>query len=388
MLVILFCLISLLLAYTYFGYPLLLLIGGTLSPARKPAAPPAAAPSGDHEPFSASLIIPAYNEEADIRSKLENVLQLDYPAARLEIIVASDASTDKTDDIAREYAGKGVQLFRLEKRGGKISAYRNAVRHAAGEILIFSDATSRLEQDSLKHMLRHFSDPSVGSVAGRLFFKTQKHGGIGKGEESYWNYNVRINEAESRLASLTSVSGTFFAVRKELFPIDMPSDLAEDLIVPLVVVRQGYRTVLEPRAVCREAAVHAETQELRKRARITLQNIRGLIYGRDLLNVFEHGIFSVLLISHKVLRMLAPVMLAALFILNVALLGSSVIFNALLAGQASFYLLGFLSGFAGERRPRLVNMVHFFCLSNFAIFLGIMMYLRGDKMATWETERA
>ncbi len=382
---ILFCLIVLLLMYTYFGYPLLLRLAVAFCPPRTAAKQAAAGPEG--KTYSASLIIPAYNEEADIRSKLENVLRLDYPKGSLEIIVASDASTDRTDDIVREFAGAGVKLFRADKRGGKVAAYKNAIQRASGEILIFSDATSQLERDSIKTILRNFSDSSVGAVTGRLFFVAQKDGGIGKGEEAYWSYNILIKEAESRLASLTSVSGTFFAVRKELFPNDMPNDLAEDLIVPLVVVRQGYRTVLESEAICREVSVHAETQEVRKRARITVQNIRGLVYGRDLLNVFTHGLFSVLLISHKVLRILSPLLLAALVILNIFLSGSSSFFKLLLCAQAGFYALGYLGGFVHQRRPRVVNMIHFFCLSNYALFLGIMMYLRGDRMATWETER-
>jgi cellulose synthase/poly-beta-1,6-N-acetylglucosamine synthase-like glycosyltransferase len=388
MMLLLFFLTFILLTYTYFGYPVLLRLGDALLPAREPSTPSAAGSRANAEPVSASLVIPAYNEEADIRSKLENVLRLDHAKGKLEIIVASDASSDRTDDIVREFAGKGVSLFRLEKRGGKIAAYKNAVRRASGEIFIFTDATSQLEPDSLDHMLRHFADPSVGCVAGRLIFVSQEDGGIGKGEEAYWDYNIWIKAAESRLASLTSVSGTFFAVRKELFPIDMPSDLAEDFIVPLVVVRRGFRTILESKAVCREVSVHAESQEIRKRARITVQNIRGLIYGRDLLNVFRYGLFSVLLISHKLLRTLAPLMLAALFVLNVALLRSSAVFMPPLAAQTLFYAVGFLSGLRSGRRTGVVNAVHFFCLSNCAIFLGILMWLRGDMMATWETERA
>lgn len=378
----LFAVILLLVIYTFFGYAALLLV---VSRRAKPR------PTSDDDPTelpSATLIIPAYNEENDIRRKLENVLQLDYPSDRLRVIVASDASTDGTDAIVGEFAQKGIRLCRSQSRGGKVAAYKNAVLCSAGDILVFSDATSELEKDSLRRMLSHFLDPMVGSVAGRLFFVSKRDGGIGKGEKAYWDYNVRINDAEGRLASLTSVSGAFFAVRRRLFPVHMPADLAEDFIVPLNVVRQGYRTVLEPMAVCREVSVQSEGQEVRKRARITVQNIGGLTYGKDLLNVFKHGRFSLLLISHKLLRVLAPLMLAVLFLVNVDLARSSPLFRFLLAGQSAFYLLGLLTGVWREKRPRLMNLVYFFCLSNYAILLGIWMYFRGDRMATWETERA
>ncbi|MEK7389355.1 MAG: glycosyltransferase family 2 protein [Elusimicrobiota bacterium] len=376
------------LVYTYLGYPALLLIfakiegigprRGNLVERRKDPA--------RQRPL-VTIIIPAYNEQANIRAKLENVLSLHYP--KLEVIVVSDASTDKTDDIVREFAGKGVLLLRLEKRGGKVSGYRKAVARAQGHILVFSDATSQLEKDSLEILLSNFYDPTIGCVAGRLFFVADHTNvsSIGKGEEAYWNYNILINAAEAHLASLTSVSGAFFAVRKHLFPENLPVHLAEDFIVPLNVVRQGYRTILEPRAICREVAVHAETQEIRKRARITLQNIRGLLYGCDLLNVFRYGTFSLLLISHKALRLLTPLMLLGLFIANIVLLPSSILFAALLVAQLMFYSLGILSGWLGTHRPRLLNAVHFFCLSNYAIFLGILMFLGRTGSATWETER-
>ncbi len=365
--------------YTYMGFPLFLKLLLTFKCSKEVL-------KGEIVPFI-STIIPAYNEGASITEKINNVLSLDYPKDKLEIIIASDASTDTTDEIVHSFADKGVILSRLKKRGGKVAAYKQAIAAAKGEIIIFSDATSILEEKSFLHIVKNFNDPKVGCVGGMLRYEEPKIVSVGKGEHSYWEYNKDINYLESQIDSMASVSGTFFAVRKELYPTNMAGNLAEDLIVPLNVKRKGYRTILEPDAVCFESTVQGQDQEIRKRSRITVQNLHGLFANADMLNIFKYGLFSVFLISHKLFRSLSPLFLISLLVANYFLAKKLSIYTAFFMLQIIFYVIGFISGFLHEKRPKLYNYVYFFCLSNFSILLGILMFLSGYKVVTWETER-
>jgi hypothetical protein len=182
------------------------------------------------------------------------------------------------------------------------------------------------------------------------------------------------------------VSGTFYAVRKEFYPLDMPFDLADDLIVPLNVVKNKKRVVLEPNAICREETVVNDAQEIRKRYRITIQNIRGMLRCVDMLNIFKYGLYAWMLISHKVLRLLSPFILIGIFIASVVLSGNAFVALFLL-GQIAFYLLGTASHFMHIKNPKIVNSVHYFCLSNYSILLGFIRFFNGEKVVTWETAR-
>ncbi|MCK5081841.1 MAG: glycosyltransferase [Candidatus Omnitrophica bacterium] len=322
-----------------------------------------------------------------INLKLDNVFSLEYPQDKFEVIVASDCSTDRTDDIVRMNCQKSVLLCRSEKRGGKVAAYKNALGIAKGDIVVFSDATSILEKNSLINLVRNFNDSKVGCVAGLLTYEDPQTVNVGKGEHGYWQYNRNINMLEGLLDSMTSVSGTFFAVRKELYPLNMESHLAEDLVVPLNVRRNGFVTIMEPEALCFESTVQTQNQEIRKRSRITIQNLHGLLANLDMFNLFKYGLFSVFLISHKLFRSLSALFLLGIFILNVFLLRYSNIYVLTLIGQIVFYSLGIIGGMWRKNRPKIINAVYFFCLSNYSILIGFFMFLIGYKVVTWDTER-
>ena len=186
------------LGYTYVGYPLLLLIMSRLRPRE--------VRRGAFEP-SVSVIVTAYNEERDLAAKLENTLVLDYPRELLEIIVASDCSTDRTDEIARTFADRGVRLVRQTKRLGKTAAQNMAVAEARGEIILFSDATSHYEKEVLHAIMPSFADPTVGCVAGRLIYVDPAESRVGRGARSYWSYETFLKRHESRVCSLIGASG-------------------------------------------------------------------------------------------------------------------------------------------------------------------------------------
>ena len=335
-----------------------------------------------------SLVIPAYNEEKSIRDKLRNVLALNYPTEKIEIVVVSDASSDRTDEIVESFKPMGVKLLRMEQRNGKIAAYRKALAHLKGEILLFSDATSILDREAVTHLVGNFNDPSVGCAGGLLLYVNPKKAMVGEGESQYWSYEKKIREYESRLSSLTSVSGTLYAVRKNLYPGDMKDDLADDFIVPFEVKMKGFRVVLEPEAVCRELTVHSIPEEMAKRVRITLQNIRGLLDRLEILNPFKYGIYSVLVISHKVFRLLVPVFLLVLFVSNAVLAFESRLFLLLLFSQLFFYLAAIVGYFLNKSvKLKVIESIFYFCLSNLAILIGIIRYFKGKRVVTWEPIR-
>ena len=366
--------------YTYFGYPFLIQVLTYVIKSRP-------INKAKFTPFI-SIVIAAYNEEKNIGRKLENLLQSDYPKDKMEICVVSDVSSDKTDEIVRGFADRGVKLLRLGERSGKIAAHRRALTEAKGEIVIFSDATSIMGKDSISNLISNFNDKSVGCAGGLLVYVNSKEAEVGKGEERYWNYEVRIKDYESRLSSLTSVSGTLYAIRRELYPLDMKDYLADDLIAPLTVIKKGLRVVFDTGALCKDFTTLSIKEEIAKRVRITVQNIRGLLDNPDIMNPFKYGLYSILVISHKLLRILAPLFLLVIFASSWVLSYDSGFFSFILMAQVLFYAAGVVGYYLNKKvNFGLANAVFYFCLSNLSIFLGIIESFKGRKVATWETVR-
>jgi cellulose synthase/poly-beta-1,6-N-acetylglucosamine synthase-like glycosyltransferase len=277
---------------------------------------------GQIEP-DVTVLITAFNEEKAIRDKLRNTLGIDYPREKLEIIVASDASTDATDDIVRQYANQGVKLFRQEGRVGKTETQNNAVEAATGEIILFSDATSMYASDVFRSLLPSFADETVGCVAGRLIYLYENRTSVGQGARSYWSYETFLKAAESRACSLIGASGCLYAVRKAAYQPMYP-EACSDFLICSNIYRQGLRSVFEPEAVCFEDTNNRPGDEMRMRIRVISQTFTDLWRNRDLLNPFKSGFFAIELISHKVLRYAVPLLLLAMFVSSLLLSFSSV----------------------------------------------------------------
>lgn len=369
--------------YAYIGYPTLIVLLAKIKKQKPILKKPIT-------PF-VSIVIPAYNEEKNIGAKLNDLLNLDYPQEMMEIFVVSDASSDRTDGIVRSFEDKSqvIKLFRLNERSGKIAAYRSVFPYLKGEIVIFSDATSSLNTDSISQLVSNFNDPTVGCVGGLLMYVNPKQAIIGKGERKYWSYEKRVRDYEQRLSSLPSVSGTFYAVRKSLYPYNMQDDLADDLIIPFNVVKLGYRTVFEKNAVCKDFTTLSIEEEMAKRIRITIQNIRGLLNQPGILNAFKYGLFSLLVISHKLFRLLAPFFLITLFSSSLFLSFNSRFYLLTFLAQVIFYL-GAYYGFQINKQHKfsIGNAMFYFCLSNYAIFIGFLKFFKGERVVTWQTVRA
>jgi cellulose synthase/poly-beta-1,6-N-acetylglucosamine synthase-like glycosyltransferase len=376
---IIFWLSAAALGYTYAGYPLLLLIMSRLRPREVRC--------GAFEP-SVSLIVTAYNEERDLAAKLENTLALDYPGELLEIIVASDCSTDRTDEIAHAFADRGVRLVRQAQRLGKTAAQNMAVAEARGEIILFSDATSLYERDVLRVMMPGFADPTVGCVAGRLVYVDPAESRVGRGARSYWSYETFLKRHESRVCSLIGASGCLYAVRLSAY-VPLYHEACSDFIIATKMVEQNLRAVYEPGAVCTEETNRQTSKELQMRVRVIAQTFTDLWRHRAMLNPFRSGFYAVQLLSHKVMRYAVPFFLIAILATSGILARYSMLSLILFVSQLGCYL-GALGAWMLERagvHHRMLALPQYFVLSNLAALIACYQFLRGERYAHWETNR-
>ena len=365
--------------YVYIGYPLLVYLLSVLRPLTIKKA--------DFEP-SVTVLVTAYNEELDIRAKLENTLQIDYPKEKLEILVASDCSNDKTDEIVKEFAGRGVKLYRQTERLGKTSAQNAAVEKAKGEIILFSDATTMYEKNVLREMLPNFADQTIGCVAGKLIYVDDSSSNIGKGAKSYWNYETFIKTSESRACSLIGASGCLYAVRKSVYQ-PMYAEACSDFLICTIIYKQGFRSVFEPNAVCTEETNRQTDKEISMRVRVISQTFTDLWRNREMLNPLKNGFFAVELVSHKLLRYAVPIFLISILLSSAILSIYSGFFAALTLVQILFYLTA-LIGWILERNGRKMGALaipFYFVLTNFASLVAFYKFLRGERYARWEPIR-
>jgi len=365
--------------YTYAGYSLtiLLLAQFVLRPIRRAAIEP-----------RVTYLITAYNEAKNIQSKLDQVLSLDYPRDRLEIIVASDGSTDRTDEIVRQFADRRVRLVRVEGRVGKTETQNRAVREATGEVVIFSDATTFYEKSALRNIVRNFADPAVGAVSGRYEYRNPTVAPIGFGSILFWKYENLIKTLQTRIRTITGCCGCIYSVRRDLYE-PLPADIISDLVEPLKILEKGYRIVFEPDAIAYEETTERTTEEFNMRVRVVTRGMRGLWYMKKLFNPVRFGFVSLQLLSHKVLRWLVPVLLLVLLVSNLWLLDSSRFYIATLALQLTFYAIAF-AGFLAERMNiafRLFTVPLYFVTVNVAAVVAMYRILKGYKAVTWETVR-
>src|SRR6185369_12581813 len=363
----------------YAGYPLLLVIVSAVrpSPVRRAAYTP-----------TVSVIIAAYNEERDLAAKLENTLLLDYPRSHLEVIVTSDCSQDRTDEIALSFASRGVRLHRQPERLGKTAAQNAAVEKAGGEILLFSDATTHYQPDVLRMMVPNFADPEVGCVTGQVIYSAITDSTVSEGTRSYWSYEFLLKKYESSIGSLIGVCGCMYAVRKSAY-VPLYHEACSDFLMATMMVRQGLRAVYEPDAVCVEEPNAKGSKELAVRVRIITQTLADLWRNRDVLNPFRKGFYAVQLLSHKVMRYLVPLFLIAVFITSAVLAWQSLFFAAIFVAQVAFYLAAAASALMVRVgiNSRLLALPQYFVITNVACLLALIKLIRGERYVRWEPVR-
>jgi cellulose synthase/poly-beta-1,6-N-acetylglucosamine synthase-like glycosyltransferase len=365
-----------LIVWTYFGYFVVLAILSRLRPQEIIRQ--------DNFP-NISFIVTAYNEERRIKSKIENTLALSYPLDKIEIIMVSDGSTDKTNEIISSYATKGITLLVLPTRHGKHFGQHEAVKIAKGDIIVFTDATTFLNEDALEKIVRGFADPRIGCISGQDFVETEKSESAGEG--FYIRYEMKLRALESVTANLVGVSGCFFALRKCLCDT-WYADLSSDFYLPILAHIRGYRVVLETEAICHYAALSDPEKEFHRKVRTIVNGLAVLYRLKHILNPLRYGVFSLQMLSHKLIRWLVPFLLILMFFLNIPLIGHSRFYSLLFMIQSAFYLLAaFAYIFKSLRNINIFKIPLFFITVNYSILVAWSRFVLGRRFVTWESTK-
>lgn len=337
------------------------------------------------EPLSITVLIAVYNEAEKVKARVENIFSDDFPRNSLQVIVASDGSTDSTDDIVREL-GPSVLLIRTEGRLGKSATQNAAIAHATGDAIVFTDAETVFDRGFLRAIVAPLSDGTIGGVDGRLLPTRSTGKSLGPDQAAYWAYEDKLRIAESRLGILAVASGACMSVRRRLFR-PLPSDVGEDCIIPLDVVSQGFKYVKAPDARAYETFAQTPSQELKRRVRMTLRNWRGTWAYPALLNPFGHCGYALALWSHKVLRWLSPIFLIALFtsiaILSIRRVIPPPVSLTMLAVFLALTTIGLLAHRARIRIP-LASQVASFLIANLGFLGGLLSALMGKRVVSYK----
>jgi cellulose synthase/poly-beta-1,6-N-acetylglucosamine synthase-like glycosyltransferase len=347
---------------------------------RPPLSPPA-----DHDWPAVTVLLTVHNEARVIQQRIQNLLALDYPADRLQIVVASDGSTDATCSLVRSFADPRIRL--LEYAGlGKTAAQNAAMSEIHTEIVAFTDADILFSPGWLKQVVQHFQDPEVGAVDGRLCYGRPAVAQVQASQGRYWLYEMKLRRLESRLGILAVLSGAGFALRRAAF-VPMDPAIGEDCIIPLDVVCQGLLVVHDSDAVHFDEFETDTGVTMRRRVRMTLRNWQGTWRRSQLLNPCRHPGYAFALWSHKILRWLSPVFLLAATISSAGLLVLQITIPRLLLATpwtalflaAAFHLLF-------ERRRRLLpgtGAAYSFVLANMAFIIGVSKALAGWQIRAY-----
>ena len=331
-----------------------------------------------------SILIAAYNEESCIANTIQNKLSLDYPKELLEIIVISDGSTDRTDELVNDFSEHGVLLIRQEPRAGKTAALNKGVDHANGEIIIFSDANSMYASNTATHLVSCFADESVGYVTGKMIYVNPNGTTVGDGCSAYMRYENRLRAYETAIGSVVGVDGGVDAMRRELYTQLNPDQLP-DFVQPLKVIEKGYRVVYEPEALLQEEVSKDESGEYRMRVRVALRALWALSDMKTLLFGKGGFLFAWQIWSHKLFRYLCFFWFILLFITNLLLIKNEVFFTILFFMQVIGYILPLiaLQIISSNKVNKVFKIIQYLLIINTASAHAFLKFIRGEKQIMW-----
>jgi len=365
--------------YTYALYPILLKVLSGISKKEYKV-------DKEYRP-TVSILVAAYNEEKVIEEKIKNLRQLDYPVDKIEFLIGSDGSSDRTIEIAKKYSHvRNLKVFDLP-RGGKVNAINNLLKKAKGKVLVFSDANTMYDSRAILNLVKYFTDDRIGCVSGQLRYKVDKDAGQGaKSESTYWKYENWVKVLESKIGRLSGANGAMYAIRKGLITEIRKGIINDDFYVANYILQLGCDVILEPKAIAYEEPNDEFISQFKR-------HIRDGAGHYQAIGVFWRMLFprkgSFIHISHRVLRWMVPFFLVVAFICNALLVEYSEYMAALLVCQVSGYLILWLYYLATKRgfQNNLLNNVLYFFSVNLALFLGCVRLIRKKQRATWETQR-
>lgn len=362
--------------YVYFGYPAVLAVWAACC--SKPVL------RGDALP-NLTLLVCAYNEDEIIEEKIRNSLEIDYPAEKLHIVVASDGSTDQTNTIVRQLKNKQVTLHAYKERTGKIGAILQTVPLITSDILVFSDANTMYAPDALRKLVRNFSDPSVGGVSADVILLNEATT-FGESESAYYKYERWIQQKESEVGSIIGADGGMYAIRRDLFVPPSQNIILDDFVISMNVPLQGKRLVYDADAKGYEKSTISHTTEFLRKSRVVAGAVQALKQAEGIPGPSYQGLFFSFL-SHKLLRWLVPVFLVILFFSNsfIVVHGEALGYLLILAGQVCFYILAAVGWFiGGESKYNVIGIPFYFCLVNGAALYGLYKGCLNKQPVTWK----
>jgi cellulose synthase/poly-beta-1,6-N-acetylglucosamine synthase-like glycosyltransferase len=370
--------------YSYVLYPALL----RLLPARRPSKPDPGEPTGGFVPF-VTAVVPAYNEETQIRGAIEALLAQTYPRDRTQILILSDASTDGTDAIVAEYASHGVELMRMPVRSGKTAIENAAISLIRGECVLNSDASTRLHRDALRLLVEQLADPTIGVASGRDMSVAAGDASVNSGEAGYVDYEMRLRALETRTGGIVGASGCCYVIRAGLHRLPIPPDLSRDFSAPLTAREHGYRAVSVDAALAFVPRTKSIRHEYARKVRTISRGMETMLRVRYMLNPMRFGLFAWKLFSHKACRWLMPLtsVPAALALIFLAV---SDPWAEMMLAAASVGVGVSLIGLAWPESkpiPRAVGTVTFGIAANVAVIHAFVRLLRGREDKTWEPTR-
>lgn len=360
-------------AYTYVGYPLVLLFWSKIKnrTVDKRYIEPAV-----------SIIIAAYNEERLIGSKIENCLKLSYPRDKLEIIVVSDGSDDRTNEILKQCEQKGIQHYSYEERKGKAYALNLGISKAKGEVIFFTDARQILQEDCLKELVANFHDPSVAAVSGELVLLSEEGNRVSKGIGLYWETEKWMRKKESRISSVLGATGSIYCCRKEMAEPIAPGTILDDVLIPFRAVLRGYRSVFDPEARAFDNASDDIRDEFTRKIRTLSGNYQLIVLEPSILNPLKNPVFFQF-ISHKMARLLVPFFMISLFISNFFL--TSPIYRLFLVLQIGFYFSALVSKWAPNNFLGIImKAFNVIFMMNYAALMSFFKFMSNPQRIKWE----
>ncbi len=367
-------------SYSYFIYPLIL-----LALPKHTNFPVHTHINTDHSLPFITLIITAYNEAARIQDKIRNTLDIDYPKDKREILIASDGSTDDTNQYVREFESQGVRLVEVQERKGKENAQLAAIHEAKGEILVFSDVATQIPVEAVKIMASTFSNSTIGAISSEDRFITED--GHIAGESAYVKYEMWLRRLEASVKSLVGLSGSFFACRKSIcdhWDISVPSDFN----TALNCISHNYVAISHPGVLGYYPNLKDESKEYQRKLRTVIRGMAAIAHKPMVLNPFRFGFFSIEVFSHKIMRWLVPWFMLTLLLASLTVWQQHFLYALLLVGELAFYTLAVIGWLIKSARSNnLIKIPFFFMQVNIAIAHAGLQFISGKRVTKWEPSK-
>lgn len=368
-----------LILYCYFGYPLVLVVFARLFP--KPVHKKNIIPA-------VSVVVSVWNERDVIARKIKNLLSLDYPQDKIEILIGSDGSNDGTDEIIASFKDSRIRFVAHSKRRGKMATINELVSLASHQIVVFNDARQELAKDAIEKLVRNLADPSVGCVSGELIFR-KKDGATSQGINLYWEYEKFLRDHEARIHSMLGATGAIYAIHKKLYSAVPVNVVLDDMYIPFRIIEKGYRAVFESEAKAFDDVAEDPKEEYRRKTRTLFGNFQIFQQFTHMFNPLRSPV-AIQFFSHKFLRTAVPFLMVMMIVLNLFLL-DRIVFRWMMGAQVFFYAMAWAGALVRGHRQGILGYLgkvcyipYVFCLLNFSVFVGFWRFIHSKQEITWE----